>query len=272
MYLGCYDGKENERDREFFKKIEKVNNIILDGFRTDCIDDDLTWSELFDNLAEPEKNLYIYDKSFNHVYREFVNSVNMINNILLEKIKDGTIKKYFEQEFDWHQLYYITIGIENNIDISIYAKKEFTGNQMGLIVRGLLKGNNIIHYFEEGFNDAQVNVLLMSLEDNKDITSYADKKYNSDQMMEMYFAQQLGINLADYVDETCSADVMSYVTNCLVKDIDISKYIKDGYSDIHLKYISYLVSDNKDFKPLLDKNLSNDEIFKRYKDLLLTDN
>ena len=57
------------------------------------------------------------------------------NNLNIENL---TKTEWFNQ-FDENQQYEILIGLENNLDISIYAKSEFDWEQMEQIKWGLKK-------------------------------------------------------------------------------------------------------------------------------------
>ena len=56
------------------------------------------------------------------------------------------VSVYANSKFDWRQMQEIREGLENNLDVSIYAKKEYNSYQMKRI-RKVLEKNRIKAFF-----------------------------------------------------------------------------------------------------------------------------
>lgn len=79
-----------------------------------------------------------------------------------------------EFDFDNDQLEECFFGIENNIDITIYATPEFDADQMERIRNGLEAGLDVSIYAKPEFNSWQMDEIIYGLEIGVDVTLYAD--------------------------------------------------------------------------------------------------
>ena len=75
------------------------------------------------------------------------------NNLNIENL----IKTDWFNQFSEAQQEEIRMGIENNVDISIYAKKEFDEYQMAEIRIGLEENLDVSIYAKKEFNWQQMN-------------------------------------------------------------------------------------------------------------------
>ena len=60
----------------------------------------------------------------------------------------------------------IKLGLQDNIDVSIYAKECFDWKQMEVIRIGLEEGYDVSVYAREIFNEKQMKVILSCLKEN----------------------------------------------------------------------------------------------------------
>lgn len=77
---------------------------------------------------------------------------------------------------------YIRSGLEEGLDVSIYADPKFDDGQMYEIFVGLLNGLDVSIYADPKFNNAQMRMIRYGLEDGIDVSQYADPKYTAGQM------------------------------------------------------------------------------------------
>ena len=66
----------------------------------------------------------------------------MNNNLTIENL----MKTEWKNQFDREQLFQIKMGLEGNVDVSIYATPEYTRRQMYEIREGLEQGLDISKY------------------------------------------------------------------------------------------------------------------------------
>ena len=114
---------------------------------------------------------------------------NVKENINKERIKkmekiysnlsiENLTKTDWFNQFDKNQQQMIIIGLEEKIDVSIYAKKEFTWDQMQQIRLGLLLNVDVSVYAKTDFDKHQMSEIMLGLEDNLDISIYANPEYS----------------------------------------------------------------------------------------------
>ena len=106
-----------------------------------------------DNLMKTEEYKY-----FNKEQKEEI-------RLGLEKNLDVSV--YAKLEYNWKQMYLIREGLENNLDVSIYAKEEFTFSQMEQIKYGLEDGLDVSIYTKKDFCSYQMNKIRKVLEKNR---------------------------------------------------------------------------------------------------------
>ena len=84
-------------------------------------------------------------------------------------IKNLTKTDWFNQ-FDKEQKEQIILGLNNNVDVFIYAKPDFKWDQMLQIRRGLEDNLNISLYANLDYNEYQMNEIRVGLEDDLDVS------------------------------------------------------------------------------------------------------
>ena len=106
-----------------------------------------------------------------------------------KELKNLNIKNLVQTEwinqFNEKQQREIREGLENNLDVSIYAKKEFTWEQMFYIRKGLKNNLDISWYAKKEFDWKQMQIIILGLKDNLDVSSYANEKFTAKQMGEI---------------------------------------------------------------------------------------
>ena len=103
------------------------------------------------------------------------------NNLSTENL----IKTDWFNQFNRNQKCEILIGLEHNLNVSIYAKKEIKGYQMREIRYGLEKNLDISVYLNNKFKWEQMKEIREGLERNLDVSIYTKLKYNSCKMREI---------------------------------------------------------------------------------------
>ena len=81
------------------------------------------------------------------------------NNLTIENL----MKTEWKNQFDREQLYQIKMGLEGNVDVSIYAKPEFKRIQMYEIREGLEQGLDVSKYAKseiDGFDMSRIRYKL----------------------------------------------------------------------------------------------------------------
>ena len=100
------------------------------------------------------------------------------NNLNIENL----IKTEWFEQFNKEQQEEITRGIQDNLDVSIYANLKYSWEQMQEIREGLKDKVNVSIYANPDFNWKQMWTIKGGLEDNLDVSIYAKPEYNDEQM------------------------------------------------------------------------------------------
>ena len=84
----------------------------------------------------------------------------MNNNLTIENL----MKTEWKNQFDREQLFQIKMGLEGNVDVSIYANPEYTRKQMSEIREGLEQGLDVSVYAKpeiDGFDMSRIREKLL---------------------------------------------------------------------------------------------------------------
>ena len=98
----------------------------------------------------------------------------MYNNLNV----DNLMKTEMFNQFNEKQQEEIRLGLEKNIEVSIYANSNFNFLQMRQIRLGLEKDLNVSIYAKSKFNSWQMEEIREGLKEGLDVLLYAKPKYN----------------------------------------------------------------------------------------------
>ena len=121
------------------------------------------------------------------------NNLSVDNLMKTEKFKQLNKKQKKEivmnsewfNQFDFPQQQLIRLGLEDNLDVSIYAKKEFDWNKMGQIRAGLIDGLDASIYAKPEYSYGQMMEIRKGLKYNLDVSIYAKPEISGKEMMEI---------------------------------------------------------------------------------------
>ena len=88
------------------------------------------------------------------------------NNLTIENL----MKTECFNQFNKQQQKVIILGLEQNLDISIYAKNEFEWEQMEEIREGLENNLDVSIYANSNFDFLQMTQIRLGLEDNLNLS------------------------------------------------------------------------------------------------------
>ena len=86
---------------------------------------------------------------------------------------DNLIKTEWFNQFDKKQKKLIVEGLQENLDVFLYAKTEYNWGQMAHLKAGLKKNLDISIYANPDFNNFQMNEIRLGLEQGLDVSVYA---------------------------------------------------------------------------------------------------
>ena len=95
---------------------------------------------------------------------------------------DNLIKTEWFNQFDKKQKKLIIEGLQENLNVFLYAKKEYSWDQMAHLKAGLKKNLDISIYANPDFNNFQMNEIRLGLEQGLDVSVYAKPEFDCGQM------------------------------------------------------------------------------------------
>ena len=98
------------------------------------------------------------------------------------KQKEIVEKSSWFTQFNKYQQEQIITGIDEEVDISVYAKKEIHEDIMEEIFYALIEDIDIMPYVEDGFSNFQLLEIRQGLSANLDVSSYAKPNISHLQM------------------------------------------------------------------------------------------
>ncbi|SHN87926.1 hypothetical protein [Desulfitobacterium chlororespirans] len=87
-----------------------------------------------------------------------------------------------ENLFDRFQLSRIRQGLNQGLDVSLYANPKFSLEQMLQIQQGLIHGIDVSIYAKPEYDELQMEQILSGLVAGEDISDYADPSYSATEM------------------------------------------------------------------------------------------
>ena len=148
-------------------------------------------------------------------------SVQVVMFALTKGLKE--IDNYLYSDFDSNQLYEIYDGLEQGLDVSIYAKNYYSSSQMELIKSGLEAGINVTPYLNPEFTDQQMLQIYFGIIHKIDYSIYAKKEFDWKQMREIRLGLENNLDVNFYSNSDLNYNKMEIIKNYLLKKKSPSK-------------------------------------------------
>lgn len=107
----------------------------------------------------------------------------------IQLAKDKGLNTYYMTYVEYHdcwQLEEIRLGLEDKLNVEIYAKPGYTWAQMHELRLGLKNNVDISYYADSRYSYKQMSLIREGLEKNIDVTQYANHKYTTLEMEDIY--------------------------------------------------------------------------------------
>ncbi len=95
---------------------------------------------------------------------------------------DNLIRTEWFNQFDKQQKKLIVEGLQENLNVFLYAKTEYNWGQMAHLKAGLKKNLDVSIYANPDFNNFQMNEIRLGLEDDLDVSIYANPEIDFKEM------------------------------------------------------------------------------------------
>ena len=160
---------------------------------------------------------------------------------------------YLGAGFTLDQISEIQEGLEQGLDVSVYAKKEFFAIQMRQIRLGQIEKLPIEVYASTVYDWFQMEEIRRGLQDGVDVSVYCNPSISYDKMRQIRLGLRDGVNLANYA--RLDAGVLRELRKALLSKIYIVNFIQQGYTAEQLEQIRMALEKKLDIMPYLKKEL-----------------
>lgn len=130
--------------------------------------------------------------------------------------------------FDYFQQEEIHKGLENNIDVSVYAKPELPYNIMRQLRKALEDGHDLTPYISYGVG--VLHELRKAMKSGISLISYVEEGYDCDQLVAIRHALKKNIDIAPYLDISYHGACINEIAIGLEHHIDVTPYAKTCYT------------------------------------------
>lgn len=139
------------------------------------------------------------------------------------------------EQYDEDQMEEIRIGMEEGLDVSIYADPEYMPLQMEAIRIGLEKGLDVSKYANRKFDWFQMDEIRLGLEYDLPVSRYANPDLSYQIMHEIRLGLAAGIDLGRRTD--LDWKTLEQLRLAHTYGIDLDSYVDRGYNSYQLEEI-----------------------------------
>lgn len=166
---------------------------------------------------------------------------------LREGLENGLdISVYANPSYDSYQMNEIRWGLEKNLDVTQYATTKYNWRQMSQIREGLERNLDIGVYADSKYDDLQMEQIRLGLEDKLDISAYINSEYNADQMEQIREGLKQGLDVAVYADPQFDFEQMAEIKSGLEAGVDVSIYANPQFDHYEMWEILEGLMDKRD--------------------------
>ena len=161
----------------------------------------------------------LHNLCYNGIIRkkERTKKMNKIyNNLSIENL----IKTEWFNQFNEDQRYWITEGLENKIDVSVYANPEMSDSIMEEIFYSQISNIDIMPYVNEGYSLFQLMEIRAGLEANLDISYYNNINFDWQQMERIRVGLEDNLDVSQYAKPELSFEEMEKTRFRLENEIE----------------------------------------------------
>lgn len=167
---------------------------------------------------------------------------------------------YIGQNFDSAQLSEIRQGLEEGLDVSLYATSDYTWFQMEELRKGLKLGYHIDKFLEKGFDWMQISEIRKGLETGIDISYYANTDFFFLQMEQIRLGLEDKLPVSKYAKTEYDHLVMREIRKALTEKIDLMPYVAKIKDGAVLREIRIALKHNVNIFPYALHGYSNDQL------------
>jgi len=129
-----------------------------------------------------------------------------------------------EDEYSGFKMSLIKLCLESKLDIFPYL--EFSADKLNVITHGLKQGLDVSIYASSEFDNWQMEEIRKGLESSLDVTIYANSEFSGFQMSQIRIGLEQGINIYTYLNPNINWEEMNRIRMKLVDESNTRKNIQ----------------------------------------------
>lgn len=161
-----------------------------------------------------------------------------MHNLFLFPYEDRTHLPYVNASFTSGQKRQVQLGVNRNLDVSVYARPELTEEQMNIIRIGLEQGLNMRPYVSKSITVPEYALIISGLKNGYSFEPYLGRGFNELQLDIITAGLVEGFNVDLFAKPEYSGAKMECIYECLESEEDISFLDLDKFSAEQLKQIA----------------------------------
>ena len=192
------------------------------------------------NGANLEKILNRFEQGYDDVVNIFGEcrfNYFQVEEILLGLEDKIDVSIYADSKNDDKQMREIRLGLKNGVDVSVNADSKFDDEQRKQIIAGVKNGVNVSIYANPKFDDEQMREIRLGLEFGIDVTIYADSKFDYMQMREIRLGLEEGVDVLIYADPKFDYMQMYEIREGLLDGINVLIYADPKFDYMQMRNI-----------------------------------
>lgn len=160
---------------------------------------------------------------------------------------------YRKKGFDEAQIEEIEQGINDGVDVAVYAKVELLPQLMNQIRTGLTQGLDMSSYAVPEYDWLQLEEIREGLLLGLDVHKYDSYKVSSFVMHQIRRGLEDGMDLTSYMKY--EGKIIREVRHAKAAGVDIDNYVSHGYGDKQLKVIAEALANGIDIYQYVNTNI-----------------
>ena len=175
------------------------------------------------------------------------------NNLTIENL----VKTEWFNQFNENQKHRIIKGLNDNLDVSIYANPDFDDRQMDILRLGLKANIDVSIYAKKEYNWLQMDEIRKGLEANIDVSVYAKPEYNSKYMATIREGLEDNLDVVFYADYAFSDSQMEQIRKAIKEDKNLLITYGDGsheFDQKQIEEIKYIAESKYSIKKKITKD------------------
>lgn len=162
--------------------------------------------------------------------------------------------------YTYKQLEEIVNGLQEGVDVRVYAKPEYSPIEMKTIREALKNGLDMKKYLERGYEYFQLKEIFQGKKNGVDISAYSNIKFDHLQMEQIRLGLEEGVDISVYAKPEFNSFQMIEIRIGLLEKFDVSVYAKPEIDWRAMNMIRHYYNEYPIIMSLVEKGLSYEQL------------